>query len=430
MKINLETVRHILREALGFDSFVASFITEVKDDSNFPTACISKDGKLYYNPQFVDKYISCTEDLFSLLFHELLHPMFSHYIHGGGQIENIAADAIINAVVSTLYGEQSREGSLFRKIHEPKGIAGLMRPDSRMSHSRYQKVYTNLYDCSHGNGSSLSTGELIQTLKILVPHENTISVLLLGSHGGQSNDGIRSLPAETIARIAEEIRRSARANLSDQAGYSQILADMLMEALRTHLSIRKVLLQKFTTQRKVDRFKQSIQRRSISVSPIPICPSKRDLVMLAVGLYPCHFHNRMNKRQQKDRGLAIYLDVSGSVNDYLPNILGILRNLKREITSIFLFSNQVVEVPFEQLLKGSLRTTWGTDFNCIAQSILERGFDKAIIITDGYACMDEDLQQQLRRHRLSTLTILFDESQECAEFAQFGDTVQLDDLTE
>jgi hypothetical protein len=205
---------------------------------------------------------------------------------------------------------------------------------------------------------------------------------------------------------------------------------MLMEALRTHLSIRKALLRRFVTKRKVDHFKELFRERRITVSPIPIHPSKRDLVMIAAGAYPIHFHNDISRPQQRDRGLAVYLDVSGSVNDHLPKILGILRGLRREIKSIFQFSNKVVETSFESLLKGNIETTFGTDFNCIAQSILERSFEKAVIITDGYASMNDDLKPQLKQHGVKTLTILFAGATECEDFAEFGDLVQLEDVCE
>ena len=125
----------------------------------------------------------------------------------------------------------------------------------------------------------------------------------------------------------------------------------------------------------------------------------------------------------------IYLDVSGSVDEYLPKIISILRNLKNEISSIFLFSNKVVEVPFLSLLKGAIKSTGGTDFDCIAESILERQFDKAIIITDGYASMKAENKKKLQSLKLKSLTILFERAQNCADFECFGDVVQLDDIT-
>ena len=93
------------------------------------------------------------------------------------------------------------------------------------------------------------------------------------------------------------------------------------------------------------------------------------------------------------------------------------------MATIFQFSN----TSFKTLLNGNIQTTYGTDFDCIAQSILDHGFDKAVIITDGYASMIGELKQQLENQRLVTLTILFDGKADCEDFAQFGEVLQLDD---
>lgn len=428
MDITLERVRQILRSALGFDSFTAGFITRVEANPSIPTAGITHDGRLGYNPEFVEKNITCTEDLFCMLFHELLHPMFGHFIYGAGRIENLAADAVINAAISTLYGKASRNGQLFQRYYPPQGLEGLLRNFSAMDHSRYERVYDRLYpDRNCREEQPMTTGELIQTLKILIPPDQVQVSLLLGSHG-ESQASEQRLPSEVLGNIAEDIRRSLRDKLGTRAGQGDTLTGILLEALKTHLSIRKVLLQQFTTKRKVDHFKESLHAHRMGVSPLPLRPSKRDLVLLSAGLYPMHFHNEVAQPRTVDRGLALYLDVSGSVNDSLPEILGILSGLRREITTVFLFSNQVVEVPFEKLLAGKLQTTWGTDFDCIARSILERGFQKAVIVTDGYATLQADLLAQLKQKHFQALSVLFGDSPNAAALAPLGTIVHLEDI--
>ena len=434
MKITLETVRKVLKDALGFSSFAACFITRIREDPGHPTAGITKDGTLSYNPEFVSRYVSSKEDLFSLIFHELLHPMFGHFIYGCGDIENIAADAIINALISSIYSDQSRQGSLFEKIHSPKGLDGIMRPMSRMHNSRYERVYERLYQSGRKSGDALTTGELIRTLKILTQGENIGRINLLGTHStpkhGGTDQGLSELPKDVLGRLAEDIKNSVRDMATRQFGFSENLLDLVMEALRTHLSIRRVLLSKFTTKRKVDRFKELCHARRITTSPIPLYPSKRDLVLLAAGIYPFHFHNQLQQPKIRNKGLAIYLDVSGSVNDHLPKIIGILKSLKNEITSIFQFSNKVVETSFEALLRGKIQTTYGTDFSCVALSILDMGFDKAVVITDGYASMSDELKEKLKGQGFSALTILFGGATKCEDFASFGDIVELEDVCE
>ena len=199
MKITLETVRGVMREAFGFESFIGSYITEVQENADCPTAGITKDGVLGYNPEFAARYLSCKEDLFSLLFHETLHPMFGHFIHGQGELENIAADSIINAVISLMFHTESNGGALFRKFYRGRGLEGLLRPQSQLGHSRYSRCYQHLYGVDgwghHAGG--ISNGELIHSLKILTDVV-AIKAPLLGNHG--SSDGER--PASAAAQSA------------------------------------------------------------------------------------------------------------------------------------------------------------------------------------------------------------------------------------
>ena len=434
MQITLEVVRQTLRQALGHDSFVAAFIKTVEETATVPTAAISADGTLRYNPDFVGKYIACEEDLFCLVMHEIMHPMFGHFIYKSGQIENLAADMVINASISLFFSRASGDGGLFKKTYEPQGMEGLLRPQSQM----YQSRYFRLYDVFYGSGrsvQSLSTGEVIQTLKVLSPATESFNILLLGSHAGssktnQEDSGLGDLSGETLCRIAEDLSNAVHLPRGNHAGYGITLYDLFLEAIKTHLSIRKVLLQKFATRRKVDHFKQSMHRPAIGVSPIPLHPSKRDYVLLAAGIPPFHYHNHVQRVTTKEHGLVVYLDVSGSVNEHLPKIIGVLSSLKAELTSIFLFSNKVVEVPFKTLLAGRVQTTYGTDFDCIADSILERDFDKAVILTDGYASLDKEKQEEMKKRKVQTLTMLFGGKTDCEEFAPLGDVVQLEDITE
>lgn len=431
-RITLGTMRQTLRQGLGRESFVAGFILSVDETPACPTADITPDGHLRYNPNFVAQYVSTEHDLFCLILHEILHPLFGHFVHGTGELENVGADFVINASVSLLYSRPSGGGSLFQKLYEPRGLPGLLRPESRMRDSRFARLYDAFYGRTwQRSAGSLSTGEVIQTLKVLVPPEECAGLLLLGSHGntiaGHANGATRFAP-DTLCRIAEDLRRAVDVDGLKRAGYGLDLHELFVEILKTHLSFRKALLQKFATQQKVDNFKRLIHRPRASLSPIPLHPSKRDLVLLAAGIAPFHYHNRVQAPVEQKQGQAIYLDVSGSVNQHLPEIISLLQSLKHDLKSIFLFSNKVEEVPFATLLAGRVKTTYGTDFDCIAQSILDRGFDKAVILTDGYASMKPELTEALRRQRARTLTVLFGGKQECPEWAQFGDVVQLEDV--
>jgi hypothetical protein len=426
MKITLSTVRQVLREALGFDSFTASFIRRIEEAKWCPTAAINREGVLIYNRKFVEKNIASREDLFSLMFHEILHIVFQSFIYGCGPVENLAADAIINAVISQLYAAESGGGKLFAKVYRKEGVEGLLRPRSSLQNSRFERLYQVLYT-SWRKEKQLTTGEMIQTLKILLQGE-TFTVLLLGSHfpkgaGNEPTPAFEPIDRETAARIAEDVKKDIAGGR--EAGYYPTISELLMEALESKLSIRRSLLLGYATERKIDRFKEEFRERHSIVSPIPLYPSKKDLVLLASGLLPLYFHNKLNRPKWKKKGIAIYLDVSGSVNDHLPEILGILRRLQNEITSVYQFSNEVVETSMRELARGKIKTTFGTSFDSVASSILENQYEKAVVITDGYSSISADLQKRMKEKGERILTILFGGASERNDFASFGEVVHL-----
>jgi hypothetical protein len=420
MEIDLQTVREVLRSTFGRDSFVASFIKNVKEDENCATASIDAHGVMRCNPSFAQQFVTSPADLFCLIAHELMHPMFGHFVYESGKLENIGADVVINSAISLLFARHSGSGALFQKFYKPIGLEGLLRPGSDMHQSRYARLYRDFYD-NHCIGQKLSTGEVIQALKVLTPAIEVPTIVLLGEHrpsadgAGRQGNG-QAFGSEALARIAEDLRRVAQRPSSHCAGFGEALFDFFLDVLKTHMSLKRALLDRFTTRQKVDRFRRMVSHPRIGVSPIPIQPSKRDFVLLAAGVPPFHYHNLVYRQAAQERGLAVYLDVSGSVNQHLPEIIGLLRSLRAELKTIFLFSNKVIEVPFRTLLAGQVQTTYGTDFDCIAEHVLTNRFDKAVILTDGYASMTEENQEQLKARTFRALTVLFGGRTDSPEF--------------
>jgi hypothetical protein len=228
-----------------------------------------------------------------------------------------------------------------------------------------------------------------------------------------------------------EIEKAVKS--SDAAGHGETLFGMLLQVLKTHLSMRRKLLKKFLTERAVGKFLEQNRSARRITSPVMLTPSKRDLVLLASGVWPVLFHNRAySETRSRGRGLAVYLDVSGSVHDDLPRILGVLGNMQSDIEKVFTFSNDIVETSLKALAKGEgIRTTYGTDFDCVAASILERGYPKAVVITDGYADMTKEHMEALKKRKVSILTIIFgDGDEECEALAPFGPVMKLEDVVE
>lgn len=429
MNITLETARDVFRRTFGPDSFVAAFVARVIPDPSVPTACINAAGELRYGPRFVEQHVRTDVDLFCLLCHELLHPAFGHFIHPDDEIANIACDAVINAIITHVFAEPSGHGSFFLRIYPERGLPALLRSGSAMSQSRYQSLYSHLYPTS-SYPCSLSTGEIIQSLRVLAPG-TAPDVLLIGSHGKRHSraSGIEGWSSAVAGRVTDDLLRVVR-EAGTGAGRCPHLQDLLIEVLKRKESIREGLLARYATRQLLGGFfGESKQSRRVT-SPFPVRPSRRDLVMLSAGVWPGLFRNRQPEIREDRKGVAVFLDVSGSVNDHLPAIVGLLSHYRERIRSVHLFSNAVREVPFDMLCAGRLSTTYGTDFNCVARAITERGYDRAVVLTDGYASLDDEPARQLSEDRPVILTILFGTKTDCPDLAPFGEVVQLADVVE
>ena len=426
MQIDLRKIRSVLKNKLGHNSFIATFIKTVTPKT-VGTACIDKNGNMYYDPKFIEKYITTPEDLFSMIVHELMHPLFAHYLYNANELNNIACDAIINAAITKIFPYQSNEGQLFKKLYQTEGIETILRPECSKVVNKFSGLYKNLYHPTPE--TKLTTGNVILDLKILGDRIKVKTVTLLGSHGNgkiSEGDSLDNLPMDTLGRIAGEI--GEQISKRKQAGYSNTLTNFIMNIIKSCYTLKREMLKNFITRNKLDKFKEFGRKDTRRCSPIPLSPSKGDIVKLAAGIYPMYFHNRFQRQISKDKGLAIYLDVSGSVNEYLPDIIGVLNSFRNELTTIFQFSNKVVETSFGNLLRGKIETTYGTDFDCIAESILDREFEKAVVITDGYASLGSKNAQKLKDVGIRILTILFDDADSCFDLEHFGPTIKLEDI--
>ncbi len=443
MRITLDVIRKVLRRGLGAQCFTAGFIRRVEEDPDQSSAYITRDGCLRYNPRFVEEHISCPEDLFSLLLHELLHPLWAHFLRCSGELENIAADAVINAAISTLYRDSSAKGSLFQNLYPPQGLEALLRPQSQLGSDVLGRVYGRLYPESiawptqdHMEPTHpLTTGELVRSLKILLPADGRDPVPLLGSHRSEAEDDEpgedQGQPWERgdLSQVARDLKDGLQVAEGSQPGCGSELHDLLFQVLESHMGLRDDVLMRFATQRRADRF---LERKRLEwqsrVSPLPLYPTRRDAVLLAEGIDSLHYHQLTGRETVERQGVAIYLDVSGSVASYLPEIIGVLNRLRGRLASIYQFSTEVVETSLEDLLAGSIQTTYGTDFDCVAQSILEQSFERSIVITDGCAQLSANLRDELLQKQAKMLTVLFGQAQGCPPLAPLGDVVPLQEV--
>jgi hypothetical protein len=121
-------------------------------------------------------------------------------------------------------------------------------------------------------------------------------------------------------------------------------------------------------------------------TPVPVI-DRRSIVLRALGSKPLFYNGSTEVRRRKPSGdrVHVYVDVSGSMGGIKDAIYGAIHDCREWIhPKVHLFSNSVSEVTLDEIRKGIVRTTGGTDVCCIAEHMKSNKVRRACIITDGW----------------------------------------------
>jgi len=147
-----------------------------------------------------------------------------------------------------------------------------------------------------------------------------------------------------------------------------------------------------------DNFKKPI----FTILPIPDhsvlpFPRRKDIFLLSAGVTPILYDNVYLKKDFDEKSVHLYIDVSGSTEDYWGFVYGLILKLKDLIRfPVYGFSTKVVPLELEDIKNGQVVTTSGTDFNCIVEHAVIKNFKKILIVTDGYSDFRHENAEILR----------------------------------
>jgi len=394
--------------------------TLVTDNPNVPTLAICNKEIIYVNPEFWAKKIPSEADAEQVILHEIFHSILGDTARlkedskHRTQLANIAADIRINHWITSFdkYGE-----TFFEKFYsDSKGLEKLLRPNSTFkSGERFSNLYRKVWD----NDQCNDYDEIFDTLERTLPSVPN-KIIFIGSHGAKDKDG-NELPG-----ISKELEEELRDDIIDELekinangnswGHSNTTLGRLINLLRTKQKIIRRFLNRFAIDHNFNCLKSFFPVPRNRMSPIPINPTQRDMFKAALGRPPIMWKSRATKVNSKESGVAIYVDLSGSVDAYLPKIIKLVANLNKELKSVFGFSDNVIEHSIKDIQAGKLQTTGGTSFNAVAEHILEHKFPKYIIITDACGVLDTKYWKNIADQTKDACVVLFDSS--CKQYIQ------------
>ncbi len=380
---------------------------DIEFNENIPSVGISKTEatsknktKIMMNAAFLDKFELYDPQTIGAVFaHELYHHCLGHLdfkkVKENLPIWNIAWDAVINnllnndirwsagiiGVCDKLYVKGEEKLSLIDIILHP----GLLFQYSVGSyktkiatvgwfHSMREAVLKEDYE------------EIINMLKSKAVKIPAGLILIGGPGGGQKKDGeggsgISPILDYQIQRYLSEKREGGK-----EAGFNEQLAE-LFEKFKKSNDYRKIL----------DLLKPFMRiSETKETSVVPKFVKRRDITSIANGYMPV-FYDDLFGKDNKYPDCNIFIDVSGSIIDCACVLLAVVKNLSSYMKlRIFQFSNECHEVSMEDFSKGKIKTTYGTDFNCVAGTIVKNPATAHIILTDGYANIEPGLLKQVK----------------------------------
>jgi hypothetical protein len=388
----------------------------VKGSRDIPTAAveIGYHGRMLINPDFVARYCRRDEHLFLLVMHELWHIILAHtrLYPRATLAHNIAFDAIINAGLSRQFHQPEYRG--FLEVLNPPDTfpACLLRPPLGWPDApQYpdvgppgtRRILERLYPRNvRARVDAPLYEEILALLKEDQKQRNERgeggqpTPVLLGDH--ESDDGQEDVLDDPF--MGEVMRRVvgnwpappfATRKRGDTAVFTDWVSAIGPATEEARRAFSRILQRALGPRAGKQRRKARIELPGMTGSSVLPNPRDRSLpARMRLGVQSLLYGQPGMVRVRAPEHPArshVYLDVSGSMNTVLPHLLGLLVPYAvKGYTWVYQFSTKVEPMTVQQLKTGQIRTTTGTDINCVLRHILETKpyAHKALIVTDGY----------------------------------------------
>ena len=382
----------------GIDTLLGLFDVEETTAVESAAVPLGPYPKLLINPEFVATHCRTDESFTMLILHELHHVLLGHtrLFARVTKAHNIAFDAVINAMLCRQHPE-SRWTALFRKLYSPDEFPYLfLRPPRGFPEKppalgylkkEWRGVMTDLYYTNTGTFSQVF--ELL-VLEVARNQDETqhaqIEPLLLGNH----DQDLRGLESTDDALVFDAVRRIVeRWPQPPDPKVGRSLASVLKESrvppstTPPHRVFRRALL-------------AAARAGRIAAGPPSPVPSpaqrawptrdRRAFAQAAGGGAPLLYVTSLPGRPRR-AGISkvdVYIDVSGSCDCFIPQLLRGALSCRDLEPRFWQFSTRVVPVTEKELRQGKVVSTGGTSGAAVTAHMKTIESTAAVMVTDGY----------------------------------------------
>jgi hypothetical protein len=363
-------------------------LLRIEETEDVPTASVSCERRpvLRINPSFVRTHCRSDEHLFLLVMHELHHVLLGHtrLFPRATRAHNIAFDAVINAMLVARFPAEAYRSFFLDLYGAEEGALRLLAPPAarRINDRSLERIHELLY------GDHWITSEEVFNA-IVDGIGESAGGILLGDHGADIDtwgtdgrvdaafvDAIRAI-VETWPPPETPIRGRSLADTLTSVRVRPRTPDVAVRDV-----IRRALLG--AAQNRYTGALTST-RSVLRQDAVPNARDRHAAVARACGADPMLYWQASPLRGSRSGRARVFLDVSASMQEYVPLLYGALVSLRAHVhPELRQFSTHVAPLSMAKLAEGQIRTTGGTDIGCVLQHMRTHRICRALVITDGY----------------------------------------------
>lgn len=102
----------------------------------------------------------------------------------------------------------------------------------------------------------------------------------------------------------------------------------------------------------------------------------------------------------------MFVDVSGSQDEVFPYVLRLMRDAGRLIdpdVNVFSTVIDTLSINDIRLDKLEFENTGGTDFDCVLNHAIKKGYGSIVVLTDGYSDVSEPVMKRAKKAKIRVL---------------------------
>jgi len=383
-------------------------ILEIEFTGRVPTMAVTREQRprLLVNLGFAKKHCATDDHVKAVLCHEFLHILLCHTEDKRPltPARHLAFDAVINAIIHRTFGPSfsSMMGKYYAEVDDIRRILRPMNDEELRSSEKFWKTlpdWVRAWQALYGGrlvaDDIEALAEMLQKTARNQTREGT-SRFVLAPGGLDSIDGClgnhedlgRPLPGELQEALDQSLREMNgsgvwRAPKSRGVGTNPYEALFVAKdvPMRRWRNRTLELLKRHLEPHRGSRVREDAPHEYV----LPVLSPRDRRAFIRTLWTPFIPEAAWSATAPKRAATAnVYLDVSGSMNAEMPQIIALLARLSRYIRRPFwVFSDCVAPAVIR---RGQLvaSTTGGTSMACVLRHVAETRPASAIVVTDGY----------------------------------------------